>query len=326
MRALRCHETGEPAIMVVDDVPDPMPAGGEVLVEVEVAAINFVDTLMVAGRYQIPFDPPFVPGSDFAGTIKTLGPGATRFAVGDRVHGMSMLGAYAELVAVPEASLRPTPEGLSADQACALGSGMRTAYDALVSIAQIQPGENLVVLGAGGSVGTAAISIAKALGARVIACSSSEKLPLCEEAGADDVVDYNTVDLKAELKRLAGEGVDVVLDLVGGPVSEAALRATGFGGRFVVVGFASGSIPRIPLNLVLLKGSTILGYEIVGFERHRAAEAESNRIALEQMILDGRVQPSIQNRFALEEGPAAMQTVAGRAKQGATLLQVKAPK
>jgi NADPH:quinone reductase len=262
MRALQCHQTGGFDALAVEDVPDPSPGSAEVLVAVAAASVNFVDTLVVAGRYQIPFAPPFIPGSDFAGTITAVGPGVTGFVVGDRVHGMSMLGAFAELVAVPERAVRRTPAGIAAEVACTLGSSARTAYDALVSVGRVKPGEDVVVLGASGAVGTAAIAIAKALGARVVACASPDKLGLCVEMGADETIDYTSGDLKAELKRVCDGGADLVLDMVGGPASEEALRATGFGGRFVVVGFASGAVPKVPLNLVLLKGSEILGYEI----------------------------------------------------------------
>jgi NADPH2:quinone reductase len=322
MRALQCHQTGGSDALAVEDVQDPSPGPGEVMVAVGAASVNFVDTLVVAGRYQIPFAPPFIPGSDFAGTVAAVGPGVTGFAVGDRAHGMSRLGAFAELVAVPEGAVRRTPADLAAEVACTLGSSARTAYDALVSVGRVQPAEDVVILGASGAVGTAAITIAKALGARVVACASPDKLGLCVEMGADETVDYTTGDLKAELKRACEGGADVVLDMVGGAVSEEALHATGFGGRFVVVGFASGAVPKVALNLVLLKGSEILGYEIADFERYRAAEAAANRAALEQMAVDGRFRPAIANRFQLEEAAHAMRIVAGRDKAGATILRM----
>ncbi|WP_083441798.1 NADPH:quinone oxidoreductase family protein [Nitriliruptor alkaliphilus] len=322
MRALQCHQTGGFDALAIEDVPDPSPGSGEVLVAVAAASVNFVDTLVVAGRYQIPFAPPFIPGSDFAGTVAAVGPDVTGFAVGDRVHGMSRLGAFAELVAVPEGAVRKTPADIAAEVACTLGSSARTAYDALVSVGRVKPDEDVVVLGASGAVGTAAIAIAKALGARVVACASPDKLGLCVEMGADETIDYTKGDLKDELKRVCDGGADLVLDMVGGPASEEALRATGFGGRFVVVGFASGAVPKVPLNLVLLKGSAILGYEIADFERYRATEAEANRTALEQMAVDSRYRPAIANRFQLEDAAQAMRIVAGRDKAGATILRM----
>jgi NADPH2:quinone reductase len=237
---------------------------------------------------------------------------------------MSGIGAFAELVAVPQGAVRKTPADLSPEVACTLGSSARAAIDALVSVGGVKPGDDVVILGASGAVGTAATVIAKALGARVVACASPDKLGLCVEMGADETVDYTTGDLKAELKRVCDGGADVVLDMVGGSVSEEALRATGFGGRFVVVGFASGAVPKVPLNLVLLKGSGILGYEIADFERYRAAEAEANRTALEQMAVDGRFRPAIVNRFELEDAARAMRIVAGRDKAGATILRMDA--
>jgi len=235
---------------------------------------------------------------------------------------MSGLGSFAELVAVPQRAVRKTPADLSPEVACTLGSSARTAIDALVSVGRVKPGDDVVILGASGAVGTAATVIAKALGARVVACASPNKLGLCVEMGADETIDYTKGDLKAELKRVCDGGADVVLDLVGGPASEEALRATGFGGRFVVVGFASGVVPKIPLNLVLLKGSGILGYEIVDFERYRATDAEANRTALEQMAVDGRYRPAIANQFQLDDAAQAMRTVAGRDKAGATILRM----
>jgi NADPH:quinone reductase len=320
MRALLCKKTGENPVLAIEQVDDPAPATGQVLVKVQAAAVNFVDTLVISGKYQIPFEPPFIPGSDIAGVVVAVGPRATRFSVGDRVHGITMLGAFAELVAVPEAQLRPTPDALDAGLASTLGSGTRTAYDALVSVGRLQAGQDLVILGASGAVGSSAIAIGKALGARVIACASAAKHDLCVAAGADEVVDYTGADFKGNLKRLCPRGADVVLDMVGGDYTEPALRATGFGGRFVVVGFAAGQVPRAPLNLVLLKGSSIHGYEIVDFERHRPQEAEANRAALERMLSDGQVKPAITATYPLDRAPEAVRNVSGRNKQGVSIL------
>lgn len=323
MLSLRCNDTGSLAGLAVEEVPDPAPGEGEVVVDVSAASVNFVDTLMATGRYQVPMRVPYTPGSDLAGVVSSVGPGCARYKVGDRVHGMSFLGAFAERAAVPEARLRPTPAGLGFDLACTTGSTYRTAYDALVSTAALRPGEDLVVLGASGAVGSAAIAVGKALRARVIACASTaDKLEFCRSVGADELVNYAMSDLKASLKELCRGGADVVLDMVGGDFSEPALRATGSGGRFVVVGFAAGAVARIPLNLVLLKGSTITGYEIGDFEKRRPAEAEANRIALEAMLADGRLTPPITARYRLDQAVEAMTTVAGRDKYGTTILDL----
>jgi NADPH:quinone reductase len=236
---------------------------------------------------------------------------------------MAFVGSFAERVAVAETSLRPTPPGLRAELACLAGAPYRTAYDALVSTAAVRPGEDLVVLGASGSVGSAAVMIGKHLGARVVACASSAaKLDFCRGLGADVGVAYSEPDFKAALKDACDGAADVVLDLVGGGYSEPALRAVGYGGRFVVVGFAAGAPARVPLNLVLLKGSRILGYEIIDFEAKEAEAAARNRDALEALLSTGAIEPPITARFPLADAPAALAHVAGREKLGATVLVV----
>lgn len=323
MRALRCHEIGSLPGLTVDDVADPHAGDGQVVVDVKAAAVNFVDALIVAGRYQLRPPTPFTPGVDIAGVVSAVGTGCRRFSVEDRVHGVSLLGGFAERVAVPETLLRLTPDGLPSDLACTTGTPYRTAYDALASVANVVTGEDVVILGASGAVGSAAIGVGKALGARVIACASTpEKLAFCTSLGADEVIDYTTCDLKSAIKGLCRDGADVVVDLVGGEASEPALRATGHGGRFVVIGFASGEIAKVPLNLVLLKGSTICGYDIADFERHYPREAQANRVKLEQMLCDGRIKPPIAARYGLAEAPQALARAASRDKLGITILDL----
>ena len=321
MRALRCADESGPASWTIEDVPDPRAGEGQVVVDVEAASVEFVDTLVATGKYQIPVSMPFTPGNNLAGVVGEVGPGGSRFGLGDRVHGMAFIGAFAERAVAAEALLRPTPDGLSAELACLTGSTYRTAYDVLVSTASVRSGEKVVVLGASGAVGSATVLIAKALGAWVVACASSDsKLEFCRSLGADAVVLYTPETLKDDLKAACDGAADVVIDLVGGHYAEPALRAVGYGGRFVVVGFAAGAVPRVPLNLVLLKGSTILGYEIADFERHNADEARANRDALEAMLVDGRLVPPITARFDLEDAVEAMTRVAGRDKFGSTVL------
>ena len=323
MRALRCADKGGPASWTLEDVPDPRAGEGQMVVEVQAASVEFVDTLIATGKYQIPVPMPFTPGNNLAGVVSEAGAGCSRFAVGDRVHGMAFIGAFAQRATVAEVMLRPTPDGLSAESACLTGSTYRTAYDALVSTASVQPDEKVVVLGASGAVGSATVVIAKALGARVVACASSEsKLEFCRDLGADAVVRYTPETLKDDLKAACDGAADVVIDLVGGDYSEPALRAVGYGGRFVVVGFAAGTVPRVKLNLVLLKGSTILGYEIADFERHNPDEARANRDSLEAMLVDGRLVPRIAARFGINDAVEAMTLVAGREKLGSTILDL----
>lgn len=323
MRGLYCSSVDSLAGLSIRDLPDPVPDSGQVVVAASVASVDYADTLIATGRYQIKVPPPFVPGNNFAGVVTEVGAEVTSVAVGDRVHGMALVGAFAEKVVVDQHAVRKTAAGLSDELACLTGSGYRTAYDALISTAHVQSGENVVILGASGAVGSAAITIAKALGARVIACASTHaKLDFCQDLGADVGVLYTGPDFKDDLKKHCGGAADVVLDMVGGDYSEPALRATGYGGRFVVIGFAAGTVPRIPLNLVLLKGSTVTGYEIASFERRQPEEANANRVALEQMFIDGRLTPPITARYSLDDAVAAVSSVAGRDKFGITVLHL----
>lgn len=322
MRALACKGRGFDDLAVVD-TPAPRAGPGQVVVSVQAATVDFADTLIATGKYQIQVPTPFTPGNNIAGEVVEVGAGVSRFQIGDRVHGMAFVGGFAQRVALLETQLRPTPDDLPADLACLTGAPYRTAYDALVSAARVQAGESVVVLGASGAVGSAAVMIAKALGARVIACASTtDKLDFTSEIGADEVILTATPDFKDRLKTLCPGGVDVVLDMVGGELSEPALRAVGYGGRFVVVGFASGAPARIPLNLPLLKGSKVLGYEIASFEREESLAAHANRDALERLIASGRVRPPITARFDLEQGVEALRHVAGRAKHGITVMEM----
>lgn len=323
MRALISHGGEALDNLTVGEVPDPVATADQVLVRVEAASVDHADVLIATGRYQITVPAPFTPGNNVAGRVVGVGAEVTEFAVGDRVHGMAFVGGFAELVALPKGRLRPTPSGLPAEVACLAGAPYRTAYDALVSAAKVRPGETVVVLGASGAVGSAAVMIAKAIGARVIACASTPaKLAFVTQIGADEGVLTEIADFKERLKELCPGGVDVVLDMVGGDLSEPALRAVGYGGRFVVVGFASGAPARVPLNLPLLKGSTITGYEIASFERREPENAAANRLALEDLLASGRVTPPITARFALDDAVESMRHVSGRDKFGATILQI----
>lgn len=321
MKALVCNGTDLNDVSV-QDVADPSPGPGEVLLEIRAASVDFVDTLVIRGIYQIPVPRPFVPGNNVAGVVVGVGSDCTRFSVGDRVHGMAFVGGFAERIALSENNLRPTPDGLPFDLACLAGVPYRTAYDAIVSKGSLRPGEDLVILGASGGVGSAAILIGKALGARVIACASTEdKLEFCRSIGADEVVSYAEPGFKAALRAVCAHGADVVLDMVGADFTEPALRATGYGGRFVVVGFASGAPARIAMNLVLLKGSSIIGYEIADFERREPVQAARNRAALEELLVIGRIAPPITGRFTHDEAADAVRLVAGRDKLGNTIIQ-----
>ena len=247
MRAARCLEYGPPSSVVVVDVPDPVAAEGEVVVDVAAAAVNFPDVLLVADRYQVHVPVPFTVGSEFAGTVRSLGPGVDHLSVGDRVAGSALFGAFAEQVVVAASSLRPVDAAVDLATAAASGVAHCTAYHALRSVARVRPGEWVVVLGAAGGVGLAAVELAALLGARVVAAASTaDKVALCLGRGAEAGVVYGDEDLKERVKELTGGGAQVVVDPVGGPMAEQALRALGWGGRFVTVGFASGRSPGSP--------------------------------------------------------------------------------
>jgi NADPH2:quinone reductase len=324
MRAIRCHGHGEPEGLVLEEVASPgEPGPGQLVVAVEAAAVNYPDALIVQNRYQISIPPPFTPGTDFAGTIRAVGAEVDGLTPGERVFGAAF-GAFAEEVVVPADRVRRVPSGVDAGDAAAFATVYDTAYDALRSTAGLRAGETLVVLGAAGGVGSAAVQIGALLGARVIACGSSdEKLGVARALGAAEVVRYDRPGFKEALKALAPGGVDVVLDPVGGAYAESALRAVTYGGRFVVVGFASGEIPRIPLNLVLLKGVVVKGYEIASFLRNEPDAAQRNRRELLGHLRTGRLRPHVSRRIALAEVPAALRDALARRVVGKIVVDVR---
>jgi NADPH2:quinone reductase len=322
MRAVRCLAYGEPETLVVADVPPPAAGVGEVRVRVAAASVNYPDVLLVRNEYQVSIPPPFTPGSDFAGTIAATGGGVTTWRVGDRVCGTVFVGAFAERVAAAAAMLMPVPANVGFPAAAAFPVAYTTAYDALRLTAAVQPGERVLVLGAAGGVGSAAVEIAKALGAHVIAAASSAaKLDACRRRGADAVVDYAAEDLKSRVKALSGGGVDVVVDPVGGPYAEPALRAMAVGGRYVVVGFASKEIPRIPLNLVLLKGVEIRAYDAAKVWQRHADAARRRRDELVAMLAAGRLRPLVSAVLPLAEAGTALRTVFDRRAIGKVVIE-----
>jgi NADPH2:quinone reductase len=330
VRAACCRELGPPEGVVVEDVPDPVPGAGEVLIDVVAAAVNFPDVLLVAGEYQVRIEPPFVPGSELAGTVAEVGEGVDGVAVGDRVFGTAIQGAFAERAVLPATSLTRTPDGVDDAAAAAFGVAHRTAFHSLRSVARVQPGDEVLVLGASGGVGLAAVELAAQMGATVTAvASSAERLAVAASKGAAHLVDRTGLEgsggLRPALRALRPDGVDVVIDPVGGDLAEPALRSLRWGGRFVTVGYAAGSIPRIPLNLVLLKGIQILGFEFLGFVTHRPDEASANDAELLGWLADGRVRPHVGARFALADAAAALRAVADGTVVGKAVLDVRPP-
>ena len=303
----------------------PVAAPGEVVVCVHAAAVNFPDVLIVANQYQMSIPTPFTPGSEFAGVVTEVGEGATKWAVGDRVFGSSMRGAFAEYIAGPETVFRRVPDGVSMAAASGFWVAHATAYHALRSVAEVQPGEVVAVLGAAGGVGLAAVEVAIARGATVVACvSSADKATLCRERGAAHTVDYSSTDLRDALKAVAPGGIDVVIDPVGGPLAERALRAMKWGGRFVTVGFASGEIPRIPLNLVLLKGVVIKGFEMRTFAHFMAVESQRDSQELMALLASGGLVPHVSATFPLEQTAQALRWVADRHAFGKVVVLTNA--
>jgi NADPH2:quinone reductase len=304
-------------------VPDPVPGPGEVVVDVHVASVNFTDVLSTAGLYQVRTPLPFTPGSEFAGVVSATGAGVGAPQPGDKVAGMVMTGAFAEKVRVPASAVVGLPPGADLAVAAATGVTHSTAYSALRSAACAAPGEWVAVTGAAGGVGSAAVVLARALGARALAVvSSAAKARFCTELGADAVLDLSaTADVKGRVRDITGGGADVVLDVVGGDLAETLLRAMRHGGRFVTLGFASGTIPRIPLNLVLLKGVTVLGFEIRTFADHSPDLAA--RDAAELAVLHaGGLGATVSARYRLDEVIEALRSVADRAALGKVVLTV----
>jgi NADPH:quinone reductase len=326
MRAAVMTRYGSPDLLAVTEMADPLPGPGEVAVNVLAAAVNFPDLLIMSGGYQAAWPLPLIPGSEFAGIVAATGPGVGGLAPGDRVAGTVAVGAFAEKVAVPVESLWRVPDGIGLADAAAFRVTYLTAYHALRSIAGVRSGDWVVVLGAAGGVGLAAIDIARLLSARVIAAaSSSEKLAVCRARGAEAVIDYNGEDLKNAIKQITGRGADVVLDPVGGQYSEQALRATAWGGRFVCLGFASGEIPRIPLNLVLLKGTVIRGFDVRTFAENRPDLAARDEAELAVHFAEGRLRPCISARYELADVASALQAVLNRKAYGKVVIMMSSP-
>jgi NADPH2:quinone reductase len=324
MRAALVTDYGPPEVVTVQDVPAPELADGQARVEVHAAAVNFPDVLLVANTYQIPVPPPFVPGSEYAGVIVETAPDVTSLSVGDRVFGAGMVGAFAEEVAGAAAMLTRIPSGVDFREAAAFGVAHRTAYYALRSSARLNAGDEAVVLGAGGGVGLAAVQIGAVLGATMTAvASSAEKLDVAKANGAARGINHKDGDLRAALKQALPNGAQVVLDPVGGKLSEPALRSLHHGGRFVTVGFAAGEIPRIPLNLVLLKGVEITGFEMRAFSVHHPDLMQRYDAELMDLLGSRRVVPHIGASFPLNEAAAALRFVADGRAIGKVVIDVR---
>jgi NADPH2:quinone reductase len=324
MRAARCEQYGGPENVVIRDIPGPEVTPGHVLVDVAAAAVNFPDLLLVANRYQVSAPLPFTPGSEFAGRVAAVGAGVTGLSAGDLVHGSVFTGAMAEQVLAPARAVAPVPAGLSLTEAAAFRVTYLTAYHALVTAGELQPGQWVVVLGAAGGVGSATVDVAARLGARVIAAASSpERLKVCAELGAEAGIDYVNEDLKQRIREIAGEGADLVVDPVGDRWAEPALRAIRWGGRFVTVGYAGGDIPRLPLNIVLLKNITVRGIELRTWTERMPEETARARQALTDLIAQG-MRPAVSEVHELEDVGIALRRVADRVPTGKVVIRAMA--
>src|ERR1700729_4281532 len=321
MKALICPSLGPVENLVITEVEAPRPGDGEARVEIAYAGLNFFDTLIIEGKYQVKPTPPFSPAGEFSGRVVALGPGALGFEVGDRVMGACAYGAAAEQIALPTSRLVKIPDGLALDKAAGLSVTYGTSRHALKQRAEMKPGETLLVLGASGGVGLAAVEIGKAMGARVIAgASSEEKLAFTRRYGAADTINTAGDDMRAGLQELGPKGVDVVYDPVGGPLTEAALRSLAWKGRLLVIGFASGEIPRPPLNIPLLKGCDIRG---VYWGEFTAREPEAHRQNLAQLMdwaKSGVLSIHVHGTYSLEDYRKAFDAIAQRQTLGKTLL------
>ncbi|MFA7441112.1 MAG: NADPH:quinone oxidoreductase family protein [Sphingomonadaceae bacterium] len=322
MRAIQCVKPGPPEDLVLANVPDLQPGAGEVRVSTRAMGVNFPDGLIIAGKYQYKPDLPFSPGAEAAGVVDAIGAGVTGVALGDRVISMTIYGAFAEQVLTRADQLIPIPDAMPFDIAAGFTMTYGTSFYALAQRGALQPGETLLVLGAAGGVGLAAIEIAKAMEAKVIAAASSDgKLALCREHGADDTINYTTEALRDGIRRITPSGtVDLVYDPVGGPLAELALRSLAWGGRYLVIGFAAGEIPRFPANLLLMKGTSAVGVFWGDFVAREPAAHQANMRALFELYAQGKLRPHIDRHFPLEQTPEAIRRVMDRQARGKVVV------
>ncbi|KJS31454.1 MAG: NADPH:quinone oxidoreductase [Desulfatitalea sp. BRH_c12] len=325
MKALLCNAFGPIEDLTVAETPAPVPDDDQVLVDVRCASLNFPDALMVQGRYQIKPPTPFSPGMDLAGVVHQIGKNVTHVSVGERVIAFPGHGAFAEMCVAPKEKVIQLPEGMPFATGAAFGLTYSTAIHAFADCGRLLKDESVLVLGAAGGVGLAAIEVAKAMGARVIAAASDpEKLAVCRSTGADETIDYSKEDLrKRTLALTGGKGVNVVCDPVGGAYTQDALRATAWGGRLLVIGFAAGEIPKIPLNLALLSERAIIGVYWGSWSALYPAKHQRNMAQLAQWFAEGKIKPLISDMISLSGVPEAMRRLMARQVKGKVVIQVQ---
>jgi NADPH2:quinone reductase len=322
MRALVCNAFGPPESLNLEQHHAPLPASGQVLVDVRAAGINFPDILMISGEYQVKSAPPFVPGNELAGIVAAVGEGVSRFSAGDHVIATPMGGAFAEQCVVDQNMCLPLPDQLSFEQGAGFTITYATSYHSFRQSTELKPGETVLVLGAAGGVGITAVEIARALGARVIAAaSSSEKLVFARQAGAEELINYSQVSLRDTVRELTGgKGVDIVFDPVGGELAQQALRSLAWHGRYLVIGFACGEIPQFPANIALLKEASITGVWWGTWAEKHPAEAQLNMMELATMVQDNKLKPRVTETYPLTQYAAAFAALTKRRAKGKVVL------
>lgn len=324
MKAIRCNAYGLPSTLALEDIDSLRPKANEVLVSTKACGINFPDTLIIQGLYQFKPELPFTPGSDLSGVVKEIGAGVTHLKVGDEVFAFVAHGAMAEEVIVPANACFLKPLQMDFPIAASFMMAYGTSFHALKDRAKLQKGETLLVLGASGGVGLAAVELGKLMGAHVIAAASTdEKLALCKEYGADETINYSKDDLKTAIKEITNKkGVDVIYDPVGGDYSEAAFRGMAWNGRYLVVGFAAGHIPKLPLNLPLLKGASLVGVFWGGFAMSQPKENMKNTMTLMQWQAEGKLNPHIDKIYKLANAPKALEAMMQRKVKGKLVIEI----
>ncbi|MDH4610192.1 NADPH:quinone oxidoreductase family protein [Pseudomonas sp. BN102] len=325
MKAVLCKAFGPADTLVLEEVASPEPKKNEILIDVHSAAVNFPDTLIIEGKYQFKPPFPFSPGGEAAGVVAAVGEKVSHLKPGDRVMALTGWGSFAEQVAVPAYNVMPIPKGIDFNSAAAFGMTYGTSMHALKQRANLHPGETLLVLGASGGVGLAAVEIGKAMGARVIAAASSaEKLEVAKAAGADALINYSEENLKDRVKELTGgQGADVIYDPVGGDLFDAAVRAINWNGRLLVVGFASGRIPELPVNLALLKGASVVGVFWGSFAQRQPQDNLANFQQLFAWYAEGKLKPLVSQTFPLERAAEAINALANRTAVGKVVVEVR---
>lgn len=324
MKAILCKTHGLPSTLVLEEIPSPPVGKDDVLIQVKACGVNFPDVLIIQGKYQFKPPLPFSPGSDVAGIVKAVGEDVKNHKVGDEVFALISHGGFAEEAVVPKHSCFPKMPGMDFSIAASFLMAYGTSYHALKDRAKLKEGDTMLVLGASGGVGLTAVELGKLMGAKVIAAASTdEKLDLCKEYGADEVINYTTEDLKTRINEITNKkGVDVVYDPVGGDYSEIALRRMAWKGRYLVIGFAAGSIPKIPLNLALLKGCDIVGVFWGSFAMRNPKGNMANTMQLMKWYGEGKIKPHLHGIYKLEDAPKALEEMMNRKVRGKVIIEM----